>query len=1114
MEIKKLFSTIVIFSLVILMEVVTVNMTVNAGVNNTGAWGDNGDGTYNNPVLEADYSDPDIIRVGDDYYLVTSTFQLSPGLTILHSTDLVNWKIINSAVKDITQISSSFNYTGMNKYGRGIWAPCLTYNEKNKTFYIHFGTPDEGFFMVKTQDIYGEWSELYQLKKPDGNGFGAGWDDCGVLWDDNGQGYFVGTNFADNYKGWLFKLSDDGYSLEDNGVMIHQSNDEYNPDERAPEAYKIFKYNNMYYFYHNGVYGGDRRAWLMRSENIYGTLADGGMGTYENPGKYEHCPYFIVEGYRGPCQGNIIDADTEEGKKWYFWTHQGATQVDGRPNSLLPMVWEDGWAKAQMIWTNIQKPFMQTQVTRPASSDEFENDKLGLQWLWNYQPRKDMWNITEREGHLRLYAFKPLADDVISKAGNTLLQRSYKTEGNKVITKIDISNMADGQNAGLTHSAGATNTNIGICQLSGKRYINYLDSSGNKSIGKEVPMDLQYIYLKSEWQIDCINSFAYSFDGISYIELGKKAQLVGANYRGDYIGIYNYNNLGEFGYIDVDYLRYEMDVQERPPVILGVDDNSIYDVPVNIRYSRGIAKLNDKEINNGYRLSGAGEYVLEVSDKGKRKEVRFTLTEDAIEKGIKTPFRMNVGGNKTEYHQNEWVKDIEYRDGYWGAENGEVKWYDNNKDIIYQTERQADELRLRFSGIDFDYYKVVLHFMENEHHSEQQRVFDIYMQEKLYESNVDIYSMAGYQNELVREYDSVLIDDELIISLDASRGKATLCGIEILKGEKPVETPRPPLEVNEVLFGKYDEENEKIIPENFNDYEINPTEWTGDAAGLSIAVPNMPEPNCGVKSVSGKALEFGKGTHTGRMFTDAITSGEVHLSLDYAQLTGLKNVKLVDSRGKEIVKITYSEDSKNAVVCDVLYINGEAIEEGYVNHPRSEHISLNELIIDVDKNTVQYKIQFSNREAKNNLWVQREGIINVKGYIRDIAGIVLDGEASSNVGYVDNISLYSKTPQKEEPKPVGLFEVTSNCIVPEIVQGESVIVDFQVKSNSEKSENIAAFVAGYDNNGVLCQVQMVSENVNSGQTVELKDSMKILENVEKVNILLWNEMCPIYNLEK
>lgn len=170
MEIKKLFSTIVIFSLVILMEVVTVNMTVNAGVNNTGAWGDNGDGTYNNPVLEADYSDPDIIRVGDDYYLVTSTFQLSPGLTILHSTDLVNWKIINSAVKDITQISSSFNYTGMNKYGRGIWAPCLTYNEKNKTFYIHFGTPDEGFFMVKTQDIYGEWSELYQLKKPDGNG--------------------------------------------------------------------------------------------------------------------------------------------------------------------------------------------------------------------------------------------------------------------------------------------------------------------------------------------------------------------------------------------------------------------------------------------------------------------------------------------------------------------------------------------------------------------------------------------------------------------------------------------------------------------------------------------------------------------------------------------------------------------------------------------------------------------------------------------------------------------------------------------------------------------------------------------------------------------------------
>ncbi len=147
-----------------------------AGENNKGAWGDNGDGTFNNPVLPADYSDPDIIRVGTDYYMITSTFQLAPGITVLHSTDLVNWEIINSAVRDISQISSRFNYDKMDSkaYGRGIWAPCITYTENTKTFYIHFGTPDEGFFMVKTQDIYGEWSDVYELKRPDGTGFGAG----------------------------------------------------------------------------------------------------------------------------------------------------------------------------------------------------------------------------------------------------------------------------------------------------------------------------------------------------------------------------------------------------------------------------------------------------------------------------------------------------------------------------------------------------------------------------------------------------------------------------------------------------------------------------------------------------------------------------------------------------------------------------------------------------------------------------------------------------------------------------------------------------------------------------------------------------------------------------
>ena len=595
MKKAKFIAGVIIMSMV--LNLASALTYVYAGENNIGSWGDNGDGTYNNPLLPGDYSDPDIIRVGDDYYLITSTFQLSPGLTILHSTDLVNWEIINAAVDDISQVSKRFNYDQMdrNAYGRGIWAPCLTYNEHNKTFYIHFGTPDEGFFMVKTQDIYGEWSDVIELKRPDGTAFGKGWDDCGVLWDENGDGYFIGTNFdgkysrekdaseisgneetiypAAVYQSWLYKLNEDGFTLKDMGVPVHKTNDEYNPSERNPEAYKIFKKDGYYYFYHNGQYGSDRRAWLMKSDSIYGRHENGEAGTFENPGKYEHCPFYMVEGYRGPCQGNVIDADTAEGKKWYFWTHQGATQVDGRPDSLIPIVWdENGWAKADinasgdsggdMPWENIEKPFPDNEIKRPATSDDFDGEKLGYQWVWNMQPDKSKWSLTERPGYMRMYAVKPLATDTLSRTSNVLLQRMYKTDGNIVTVKIDLTGMADGQNAGLTHSASDTNTCIGVIQENGKRYLRYTTSSGADIRGDELPEGQNEIYFKSEWDTSCMNYFSYSFDGINYKSFGQQYQLIGIKYRGDYVGVYSYNDSGANGYIGGSTYDYDNSQEE------------------------------------------------------------------------------------------------------------------------------------------------------------------------------------------------------------------------------------------------------------------------------------------------------------------------------------------------------------------------------------------------------------------------------------------------------------------------------------------------------------------------------------------------------------------------
>ena len=155
-------------------------------------WGDQGTGIYHNPVLPADYSDIDCIRVGTDYYAISSTFQFSPGMVILQSKDLVNWRILGHAVTDLTQIGPELNWDRMNRYGKGIWAGSIRYHDNR--FWIYFGTPDEGYFMTTATDPAGPWEPLHRVMNE------PGWDDCCPFWDDDGQGYFIGTHFADGYK--------------------------------------------------------------------------------------------------------------------------------------------------------------------------------------------------------------------------------------------------------------------------------------------------------------------------------------------------------------------------------------------------------------------------------------------------------------------------------------------------------------------------------------------------------------------------------------------------------------------------------------------------------------------------------------------------------------------------------------------------------------------------------------------------------------------------------------------------------------------------------------------------------------------------------------------------
>ena len=277
-------------------------------------WGQQSDGNYLNPVLPADYSDLDCIRVGDDYYAISSTMQFSPVMTILRSRDLVNWEIAGNAVPDLSQISSAMTWREMNRYGKGIWAGTLRYHDGR--FYLYFGTPDEGFFMTSAPKAEGPWDNLRPLLQ------GGGWDDCSAIWDEEGNAWFVGTNFWDGYKTYIFSLAKNGRSINRNSArLVNEGN--------GREASKLIYHDGYYYLVfseHRGGYG--RYVMAKRDRNMTGSFSE------------EKQLLLPCTEANEPNQGGIIEGPDG---KWYFLTHHGSGDWSGRIISLLPVTWRDGW---------------------------------------------------------------------------------------------------------------------------------------------------------------------------------------------------------------------------------------------------------------------------------------------------------------------------------------------------------------------------------------------------------------------------------------------------------------------------------------------------------------------------------------------------------------------------------------------------------------------------------------------------------------------------------------------------------------------------------------------------------------------------------------------------
>lgn len=347
---------------------------------------DNGDGTYKNPILYADYSDPDLIRVGEDYYLTASSFNCAPGLPILRSKDLVNWTIIGHALKKQFPV----DHYNTPRHGDGCWAPCLRYHEG--LFYIYWGDPDFGIYMVQTQDPAADWSEPVLVVE------GKGLIDPSPLWDDDGKLWLVhgwaGSRAGVNSLLTVRRLNAAGARALDEGKHVFDGHDAH-PTVEGP---KLYKRNGYYYIF--APAGGVATGWqlVLRSKDIY--------GPYEEKIVLEQGNTPV----NGPHQGGWVE--TPGGESWFI--HFQDREAYGRIAHLQPMQWKNDWpvigldrdgdGTGEPVLKHLKpKTTTKHSICTPAESDEFDAETPGLQWQWHANPMIT-WSAQLRgAGYLRLF---------------------------------------------------------------------------------------------------------------------------------------------------------------------------------------------------------------------------------------------------------------------------------------------------------------------------------------------------------------------------------------------------------------------------------------------------------------------------------------------------------------------------------------------------------------------------------------------------------------------------------------------------------------------------------------------------------------------------------------
>lgn len=534
--------------LVLLLAATTLFGNVNAQKKQISeTWvADLGNGMYKNPILYADYSDPDVCRVGDDYYMTASSFNCIPGLPILHSKDLVNWTLIGYAIDKLTP-DSVFSKA---EHGGGVWAPAIRYHKGE--FYIYYGDPDFGIFMTKTKDPAGVWEPVVMVKE------GKGLIDPCPLFDDDGQAYlahaYAGSRAGIKSLLAVTRLTPDGTKAVGESRIVYDGHD-LDPTIEGP---KFYKRNGYYYIF--APAGGVKPGWqlAMRSKDVF--------GPYERKVVLEQGDAII----NGPHQGAWVDTST--GEDWFF--HFQDVGPKGRLTHLQPMVWKNDWPVmgedkdgdgcGNPVLTykkpNVGKTY---PIATPLESDEFSTNTLGLQWQWHANSESWWYYANQEKGCLSLYSV-PVASDYknLWDVPNLLLQKMPApafTATTKLTLKPDPRYY--GERTGLVVMGrdyallSLENTKDGFV-LSQNECLK-ADSGKPEMVNTSVTLKDGTVYLRVQVKADDTCLFSYSLDNKKFIPLGKTFNVREGLWIGSKVGVFctRPQQINDGGRSDIDWFR-------------------------------------------------------------------------------------------------------------------------------------------------------------------------------------------------------------------------------------------------------------------------------------------------------------------------------------------------------------------------------------------------------------------------------------------------------------------------------------------------------------------------------------------------------------------------------